>query len=134
LDLLLTPARDWRALSERLTDLAEACLAFAVDAVHAALAARHGDPGPFALVALGKFGGEELGSGSDLEIVMVHEGADADTAGPEPLRPGAFFEHLMRELVRFWAVPEGETFALDTRLRPHGDSGPLASRRGAWEE
>jgi len=137
LDLLLTPARDGRAFAERLGGLAEACLAFALDSLRAELAARHGDPGACVLLALGKFGGEELGSGSDLEIVLVYDGGaeGSVTGGPaatEPVRPGELFETLARELARFWAVPEGETFALDTRLRPHGESGPLATSLDAW--
>jgi glutamate-ammonia-ligase adenylyltransferase len=131
LDLLLTPARDWNGFSERLTALAEATLAFAVEAVRGGLVARHGAPCPYALFALGKFGGEELGSGSDLEVVLVHAGA-GETSGPEPLRCGEFYERLVRELVRWWGVPQGETFALDLRLRPHGESGPLASGRESW--
>ncbi len=159
LDLLLTASRDGRAFSERLSGLAEACLAFALETLHADLAAKHGDPGPYALLALGKFGGEEPGSGSDLEVVLVYRGAghaegdgdDGDahgtgggqgdhgaarteTTGPEPLRHGEFFERLMRGLIRFWAIPENEMFALDTRLRPHGESGPLATSLAAWRE
>jgi glutamate-ammonia-ligase adenylyltransferase len=130
---LLTPSRDWRGFSARLGALAESCLVFALDALRAELAERHGDPGPHALLALGKFGGGELGSGSDLEIVLVH--ADGpETPGAEPLRRGEFFGRLMREFARQWAIPEGATFALDLRLRPHGESGPLASGRAAWEE
>jgi glutamate-ammonia-ligase adenylyltransferase len=133
LDFLLTPSRDWRAFSERLSALAEACLAVSVDRILSDLTARHGDPGTWALFALGKFGGEELGSGSDLEVLLVYEGG-RDTTGGEPLRPGEFFERLFRDLIRDWAIPEGETFALDTRLRPHGESGPLAVRRAKWDE
>jgi glutamate-ammonia-ligase adenylyltransferase len=138
LDLLLTPARDWNGFAERLTALAEATLLFAVETVRAGLAARHGEPCPHVVLALGKFGGEELGSGSDLEAVLVYSGEGAggkeSTGGAEPLRFGEFFERLMRELIRFWAVPHGETFALDLRLRPHGESGPLASSLRVWEE
>lgn len=133
LDLLLTPAREGRAFAERLSGLAEACLGFALDTLRAELEARHGAPSPFVLLALGKFGGEELGSGSDLEIVLVYEGGP-ETTGPEPVRQGEFYEMLARELVRFWAIPEGETFALDTRLRPHGESGPRATSLAAWKE
>lgn len=139
LDLLLTSSRDGRAFAERLSGLAEACLAFALDTLQAGLVAQHGAPGPYVLLALGKFGGDELGSGSDLEIVLVYRGPQGDgdaseTPGPEPLRHGEFFERLMRELLRFWAVPEHEMFALDTRLRPHGESGPLATSFAAWRE
>lgn len=136
LDLLLTPSRDWRGFAARLGALAEGCLAFAFDTLRAELAERHGDPGPCAFLALGKFGGGELGSGSDLEIVLVYaDGPETTGPGPiEPVRRGEFFGRLMRDLSRLWAVPEGATFALDLRLRPHGDSGPLASGRAAWEE
>jgi len=138
LDLLLTPARDWNGFAERLTALAEATLFSVLEAVREDLAVRHGQPGPFVIAALGKFGGEELGSGSDLELVLVYDGShggkgSGHTDGPEPLRYGEYFEQLMRGLVRAWAVPQGETFSLDLRLRPHGESGPLASSLEAWE-
>lgn len=133
LDLLLTPAREGRAFAERLSGLAEACLGFALDTLRTELEARHGAASPYVFLALGKFGGEELGSGSDLEIVLVYEGGP-ETTGPEPVRQGEFYETLARELVRFWAIPEGETFALDTRLRPHGESGPRATSLAAWRE
>jgi glutamate-ammonia-ligase adenylyltransferase len=133
LDLLLTPARDWNGFAERLTALAEACLLAAVERVHTKLTVAHGSACPFTLAGLGKFGGEELGSGSDLEVVLVH-GGEGTSDGAEPLRSGEYYERLMRDLMRFWGVPQGETFALDLRLRPHGESGPLASGVATWED
>jgi glutamate-ammonia-ligase adenylyltransferase len=133
LDFLLTPERALEDFSSRLQDLAEALLGFTVDTLFAGLARRHGPPDAHALFALGKFGGEELGSGSDLEILLVYaEGGD--TAGPESLRRGEFFERLGQGLLRALGTGPGETFALDLRLRPHGESGPLAASLKAWRE
>ncbi len=133
LDLLLTPARDLNEFSQRLEALAEALLIFSIEILEKDLAKRHGKPDASALFALGKFGGEELGAGSDLEILLIYAGP-GETQGPESLRYGEFYEALCGELARALRTRPGETLALDLRLRPHGESGPLAVSLPIWRE
>jgi glutamate-ammonia-ligase adenylyltransferase len=93
-----------------MSDLAEA----AIDASLACL----GCP-ELAVVGMGKLGGRELNVSSDIDLVFVHPGELDD----EPR-----YEALARRLVRLLAdVDEhGFVFRVDMRLRPYGDSGPLA--------
>jgi glutamate-ammonia-ligase adenylyltransferase len=133
LDLLLTPARDLNQFSERLEAISEALLIFTVETLRMDLTERNGEPCPCALFALGKFGGEELGAGSDLEVLLIYREPD-QTRGPENLSHGEFYEQLCRRLLRFLQTRPGETLALDLRLRPHGESGPLAVSLSAWKE
>lgn len=82
--------------------LAQACLEFGLRHVVTG--------GPIAVIALGKFGGRELGYGSDLDCLLV--GEDQKAAG---------------ELARFMTEqrPSGILFPLDFRMRPDGE-GPIA--------
>src|SRR5690606_7980632 len=78
-------------VSDRLTDIAELVLDAALTIAWQELVARHGQPrgadaaaARFAIVAYGKLGGLELGYGSDLDLVFLHdsEDGDAQTTGP----------------------------------------------------
>jgi len=95
-----------------LSELAEAVLGSALAAV---------DPQvPFAVIAVGRFGGAELSYASDLDVLFVYDGADAaDFAAAEQAA-----ERLLR-LVNGASAAEG-VFTLDADLRPEGRDGPLA--------
>jgi glutamate-ammonia-ligase adenylyltransferase len=72
------------------------------------------------LFALGKLGGRELGYGSDLDLLSVYDGDDAEGA----IRAT---RTLLRDL-------EGlSLYSVDFRLRPEGTQGPLASSLEAIE-
>jgi [glutamine synthetase] adenylyltransferase / [glutamine synthetase]-adenylyl-L-tyrosine phosphorylase len=89
------------AVFAELSDLAEACLVFT---------ARLLGHDQLTLIALGKFGGREIGYGADLDVVFV--GEDNRTA---------------QSLIATMAQPtgEGNIWPLDARLRPEGENGPL---------
>ena len=85
-----------------------------------------------AVLALGKFGGRELGYASDLELLFVYTDAP-DSASDQSNRNLEFYSELVRIFhASIWARREG-IFALDLRLRPHGDNGPLASSLEAFK-
>ena len=132
LDHLLTDGFGFRELSERLTELAEAVVAAAVAMAFGELRARHGTPCTFAglesrcaVLALGKFGGRALGYASDIELLFVY-GDQGSTTGPEPLPNREFYHRLVRETEEVIAAKREGIFDVDTRLRPYGESGPLA--------
>ncbi len=83
------------------TALAEACLVFLSEIVGA---------NEVTIIALGKFGGCELGYGADLDVVFVGE----ETTSAQ-------------KLMTISAQPSSEgTFSrIDARLRPDGEKGPL---------
>lgn len=95
-----------------LTGLAEAVLAAAVDLAAPKL--------PFAVIAMGRFGGAELSYASDLDVLFVYDGETARDA--EAANETA--EELMR-LVK-GATPATRIYLLDADLRPEGKQGPLA--------
>jgi glutamine synthetase adenylyltransferase len=80
---------------------------------------------PFAVLALGKYGSEELIPGSDLDIIFLYD-ADADTDVERAQKLGRALIHRMRG-ERMPALYE-----CDTRLRPEGRSAPLAISFTAW--
>jgi len=84
---------------------------------------------PFAILGLGKFGGQEPNYHSDLDVIFFH---DADEEFERQLPDGVssqfFFSELAAEIVK--AIGKQTTqprlYEVDSRLRPSGKSGALA--------
>ena len=124
---------DFVDFSHELSDLAEVVVGEAAALTERELWARHGAPrltsgAPcrWSIAALGKFGGREIGFASDLELLTVYEGPGM-TDGDEPVPNAAYFEDFVRGVRDAIQAPREGIFELDLRLRPHGDSGSLAS-------
>jgi [glutamine synthetase] adenylyltransferase / [glutamine synthetase]-adenylyl-L-tyrosine phosphorylase len=96
----------------QLTALAEAAIAASLDAV--------APPVPFAVVAMGRFGGAELSYASDLDVLFVYEGSTAADF--------AKAEETAESLLEFLAgrTPSPRIYTVDLGLRPEGKQGPLA--------
>lgn len=119
--------------SHALTNLAEAILEQAVHDCSASLARTHGAPRldrrapcPFAVFAMGKFGGRELGYASDIEVLFVY-GGSGRTSGRQPLDHSEYYERLVHRLLQWIESKQEGIFRLDVRLRPHGGKGLLAN-------
>lgn len=132
-------------VSDRLTDVAELVIQAALDMAEAHLVERHGEPrcgqerrARFLVVGYGKFGGLELGYGSDLDLVFLHDssGEIQQTDGPRPLDNNLFFLRLTQRLIHFLSTPTaaGTLYEVDTRLRPSGQAGLLVSSMEAFEK
>lgn len=106
-----------------LTALAEACVQYALEVV--ARRHRHREP-PFAVIALGKFGGAELVYGSDLDLILV---------APDTTRSLSRLQPMVREVLDLLSsrTPQGSVFEIDTRLRPDGEKGLLVNTLRAHE-
>jgi glutamate-ammonia-ligase adenylyltransferase len=92
--------------------VAEAVLETALSAI---------DPGvPFAVVALGRFGGAALSYASDLDVVFVHGGD-----GPSAFEAA---DHAAKQLLRLvnGAAPSDRIFEVDAKLRPEGAQGAMS--------
>ncbi len=118
--------------SEALSDLAEVIVSATYRVCNLHLKEKYGTPRlengkaiPFTLFGLGKLGGRELGYASDIELLFVY-GEQGKTDGPEVIQASYYFEKLSREITRFIDARQAGIFEVDTRLRPHGKSGPLA--------
>jgi glutamate-ammonia-ligase adenylyltransferase len=126
-------------VSDRLTDTAELVLEFSLRTAWRELTAKFGVPmcGPppreagFAVVGYGKLGGLELGYGSDLDLVFLHDssGAQQETTGEPPLDNERFFARLVQRLIHFLTIQtsSGRLYEVDTRLRPSGRAGLIVS-------
>jgi glutamate-ammonia-ligase adenylyltransferase len=75
-----------------------------------------------AVIAMGKLGGNEIGYGSDLDLVFVYDDRAAGESG-DPERAARVAQRVLRLL----SLPHGDGpgYALDTRLRPSGNQGLL---------
>lgn len=128
-------------VSDRLTDIAELVLEFALETAWTELVARHGVPmygeppelreAGFAVIGYGKLGGLELGYGSDLDLVFLHDssGSHQETNGAEPLDNARFFSRLVQRLIHFLTIQtsSGRLYEVDTRLRPSGRAGLMVA-------
>ncbi|MGI5454227.1 bifunctional [glutamine synthetase] adenylyltransferase/[glutamine synthetase]-adenylyl-L-tyrosine phosphorylase [Streptomyces sp. CA-249302] len=79
-------------------------------------------PTRFAVIAMGRFGGHELGYGSDADVLFVHEprpGVPEQTAAEAANK-------VVAEMRRLLQVPSADPpLLIDADLRPEGKSGPL---------
>ena len=89
---------------------------------------RHRDTPQFAIIGYGKWGGKELGYGSDLDIVFVYE--------DDHERAGEIYAAYVRKLINWLTVKtgEGDLYEIDTALRPNGNSGLLVSTFEAYAD
>ncbi|MCL2872224.1 MAG: bifunctional [glutamate--ammonia ligase]-adenylyl-L-tyrosine phosphorylase/[glutamate--ammonia-ligase] adenylyltransferase [Betaproteobacteria bacterium] len=138
--MLHTMARDLTGLA----DLDEVCGnmgRLATDALNAAVALHQtqlaetrgwprnaaGEIQPFIVVGMGKLGGGELNVSSDIDLVFLYP-EDGETDGARSLSNHEFFVRLGQRVIA--AIDEvtadGFVFRVDMRLRPYGDSAPLA--------
>jgi glutamate-ammonia-ligase adenylyltransferase len=89
-------------------------------------------------VALGKLGGREMSAASDLDLILLYDFDETAPAsdGARPLPGGLYFARLTQRLVAALSVPtaEGALYQVDFRLRPSGNSGPLATHIEAFRE
>ena len=89
--------------------------------------AGNGQAQDFVVVGMGKLGGEELNVSSDVDLVFLYR-EDGETDGSRRISNQEYFTRLSRRLISALAeyTSDGLVFRVDMRLRPYGDSGPLA--------
>lgn len=105
-------------LQEKLSALAELC----VERAARWHAPRSLERESWAIMALGKLGGIELGVHSDLDLVVFYDG------DPEDGRTFEQYQAFVTAMTAFLDRPtsEGIVYHVDTRLRPEGRKGALA--------
>lgn len=112
-------------IGHELTLLAEVCLAEALRKAREKTAERHGGTtAPFAVLALGKMGGRELGYGSDLDLVFVY---DEDSPIESGMASSEYFANVASNTIRILKerTRYGVLYDVDARLRPDGKKGML---------
>lgn len=132
--------------SDALTDIAEIVLDKSVQVAWEYLSDRHGEPlhhgerstdRHLAVISYGKLGGIELGYGSDLDLVFIHDAdTDGQTDGEKSIHNSVFYSRLAQRIVHILTryTRFGVLYEVDLRLRPSGNKGPMANSLGAWEK
>ncbi len=118
-------------LADHLTELADIVVRTTLDLCWGKLRNRHPHPEcppRFAVIAYGKLGGKELGYGSDLDLVFLHNDPAPDI--------GALYARLGQRMSTWMSsqTSAGMLFETDLRLRPNGDAGMLVSSVEAFRE
>lgn len=101
-------------LGRGLSDVTTAVLTGAL-----ALAHRYGDGIQFAVIAMGRYGGAELGFGSDADVMYVYRAAGIDDE--EAQRRAEHVVHELKRLTEDLRLP----LDLDPGLRPEGKNGAI---------
>ncbi len=95
-----------------------------------------------AIVAYGKLGGFELGYGSDLDIVFLHDSAgkkqvtEGNVEGEKVIDKSTFFSRVAQKVLHILSTRmyAGLLYETDIRLRPEGKSGLMVSSLSAFEQ
>lgn len=132
-----------REVTRELADVAEAIVSQVARDQWGRRASRYGVPrratdgqrARWAIVGLGKLGGRELNYHSDLDLVFLLD-EDGTTDGAEAISNEQFVSEVARRLLKALdgTSSGGSLYRVDTRLRPHGASGPLVVTLDAFRE
>jgi [glutamine synthetase] adenylyltransferase / [glutamine synthetase]-adenylyl-L-tyrosine phosphorylase len=107
---------------EALTTISVATLTTALGVARRAIAKGEPEPTRMSIVAMGRFGGHELGYGSDADVMFVHD----PLPGVDEKAATDFATQAATELRRLLALPGADpAVAVDADLRPEGRQGPL---------
>jgi len=141
----LTRQSDLVETTEDLSNLADVCLAGAYEVCFQELSARYGrpmglddrgqpQPSEFAILGLGKLGGQELNFSSDIDLMFLYT-CDGETShGPvghttARITNHEFYTRLGRLLLKaiHEITADGNVYRVDLRLRPDGRGGPIVN-------
>ncbi|MCX5184170.1 bifunctional [glutamine synthetase] adenylyltransferase/[glutamine synthetase]-adenylyl-L-tyrosine phosphorylase [Streptomyces sp. NBC_00268] len=87
-------------------------------------------PTRFTVIGMGRFGGHELGYGSDADVLFVHEPREGVGEQEASRAAGA----VVSEMRRLLQVPSADPpLLIDADLRPEGKSGPLVRTLNSYE-
>ncbi|MGB9430370.1 MAG: bifunctional [glutamate--ammonia ligase]-adenylyl-L-tyrosine phosphorylase/[glutamate--ammonia-ligase] adenylyltransferase [Gammaproteobacteria bacterium] len=133
-------------VSDFLTWTAEQVIRKALEIAWQHMLSRHGEPwcrngvgerrARFGVIAYGKLAGLELGYGSDLDLVFLHDsaGEDQHSRGARSLDNNEYFTRLTQRIINILSIPttSGVLYQVDTRLRPSGAAGLIVSSLDAF--
>ncbi|MCC5452691.1 bifunctional [glutamate--ammonia ligase]-adenylyl-L-tyrosine phosphorylase/[glutamate--ammonia-ligase] adenylyltransferase [Rheinheimera sp. UJ51] len=131
-------------VSDHLTWLAEVIVEQLVNLAWQQMVARYGLPAGasdqdkgFAVIGYGKLGGLELGYGSDLDLVFLHQCRSQEgTSGDRSIDSLQFYLKLVQRILHLSTTRtnSGVLYEIDTRLRPSGNSGLLAIHIDTYQQ
>ena len=108
-------------VSQGLSDLTEWYLTTLSKAIQSSLSKELGQDVDFGIVAMGRFGGQELGFGSDADVMFVYRNDEPELSEQSQ----KLAEKVISDLHRLGKDPQLE-FEIDMDLRPEGKNGTVA--------
>ncbi len=134
------------AVTEELSNLADAILDRALAGVIQEVQSRYGSPVPvsesggtrsdgFAVIALGKLGGRELNYSSDIDLTFIYSGP-GEISGFHKLTNQEFFKKVANQFTNLLSsyTAAGICYRVDLRLRPEGSLGEVCISLDAAKE
>ncbi len=131
-------------VSDYLTYIAEVILDAVLAMAWKHVTRKHGAPQglnarepAFLILGYGKLGGIELGYGSDLDLVFLHDSdGKGATDGARPIETPLFFTRLGQRIIHLLTAvtPAGSLYEVDMRLRPSGNAGLLVTSLDAFAD
>ena len=127
----------------RTSALAETLIAAAHDWQFAAHCARYGtpldsdgNPMPMLILGMGKLGGGELNFSSDIDLIYAYRANGTTSGGRKPEEHETWYRKLAQRLIHTLDTntADGNVYRVDMRLRPFGQTGPLALTYTAMEQ
>lgn len=115
-------------LADALTTITEVTIQATLRAVRRVVVPPEDDDLDFSVIAMGRFGGREIGFGSDADVMYVYR-----ANGVEPQRASQLALKIVAGL-REHSEDHRLPLELDAELRPEGRSGPLARSLEAYAE
>jgi glutamate-ammonia-ligase adenylyltransferase len=133
-----------RDSARQLAWLADAVLGVVLQLALREMRRAHGDvpAARFGIVGYGSLGGEELGFGSDLDLVFLYDaprleaGEEVQSDGARPLDAPRWFARLAQKIVALLGTvtAAGRLYDIDVRLRPDGGKGLLVSTLSSYDD
>jgi [glutamine synthetase] adenylyltransferase / [glutamine synthetase]-adenylyl-L-tyrosine phosphorylase len=125
--------------ARQLAWLADAVVAVVLEVAQREVARAHGhiEGARFAVLGYGSLGGEELGFGSDLDLVFLYDApTDATSDGARALDAPRWFARLAQKIVALLGIVTGagRLYETDVRLRPDGAKGLLVSSLASFAD
>ena len=136
-----------------ISNLADVCLQIAYEKADRDLNKKYGLPSyedadgnwnvsEFAILGMGKLGGQELNYSSDIDLIYIYTSSHGETR-PDSSQPSTvikitnheYFSRLARQITKSIneITSEGNVFRVDLDLRPDGPSGEIASSLASCE-
>lgn len=124
--------------AEKFSKIAEAAIIVLQEKVLNEFVKTHGvlEKSEIAILATGSLGAREMTLRSDLDIIFIYDGEDEISDGAKPLNAKQYWLKFTQMMVQALTVPtsKGKLYDVDMRLRPSGNSGPVAVSLESFED
>lgn len=130
-------------VTDDLSDLADATLQLAHDCHYQWISQRfgvprsaQGEPLEMVILGMGKLGARELNYSSDVDLIFAYPEQGQTDGEVRNQSNEEFFRQLGQKIIQALdnMTEDGQVFRVDMRLRPFGESGPLAISFNAMEQ